>query len=513
MRTAVAFSFLVFVACEPEPTPLAPASAAAKPSAVTSTGGARAAVVTTSIVPATSNQPPVTNTTRHLPGTAITTATGKYIYLVQSDGTLAPFASAAVATASGYPTAMVVTVTSSELYCYGRGDQITSALPAPASGKLRNGALVKEKGKSDTYVVSDGVAWPIINGTVFIEAGYDWDNVVELAAGALAGSISSVGNCVSGDSCLDEAYLMTCAQDETIEPTSVATSSATSVATSSATSVITASAIATETSVATVTATSVTTAPLTSSATSIATATVNTQTATATITSAPTNTHTASATAVATSAPTVSETATATSVIVTVPTVSTTVTNTVTATAFSPDAGTPDAGSPDAGTPDAGTPDAGVPDAGSPDTAVDSQPPSTEVSFPPTIDLSWVWSDGGAELCLNAAYFAGDDKAVLLVWSGPNADAAKGPVAIESGGRFCWDFTNKGKGLYYFWSDVPLSSCSADICARDTTDGNGAMYMTAPKATAAAHKWLHCETTGCDGAAYWDGAALTPMGD
>ena len=114
---------------------------------------------------------------------------------------------------------------------------------------------------------------------------------------------------------------------------------------------------------------------------------------------------------------------------------------------------------------------------------------------------------------MNAAYFAGDDEAVLLIWSGPGADAAKGPVAIESGGRFCWDFAERGKGLYYFWADVPLDPCSTDICFRDGIDGNGAMYMTAPKATSAARKWLHCEPTGCDGAAYWDGSAFTPMGD
>ena len=95
----------------------------------------------------------------------------------------------------------------------------------------------------------------------------------------------------------------------------------------------------------------------------------------------------------------------------------------------------------------------------------------------------------------------------------PGADAAKGRWPIESDGRFCWDFADKDKGLYHFWADVPDASCSALICPRDGFDGNGAMYMTAPKATVAARKWLHCEPTGCDGVAYWDGAAFTPMGD
>ena len=432
----------------------------------TSTGTATSA-------PNAGNQTPAANVTQHLPGTAITTATGKYVYLVQDDGTAAPFASVALAASSGYPAAMVVTVSSDELYCYGRGDQITVALPAPMAGKLRDGTLVKEKGKSDTYVVSDGVAWPIKNGTVFIEAGYAWGNVVELASGALAGSVSAVGDCVAGFACLDEAYLTSCSRDETVAPLATATATVTSTTTS-------------------ITTTATQTASATGS-TGGATATI---TATATATAAPTPVDAGSlpkadplqpdASVGNDRQPTVSVTATATAAAIATQTPSSTATSTVTAIST-----------------------------GNSDASVEVRPLQQGASdqSPATVDLSWVYEADGADLCLNAAYFAGGDEAVLLIWSGPGADAAKGSVAYESGSRFCWDFADKDKGLYYFWADVPDPSCSALVCPRDAVDGNGAMYMTAPKATPAARHWLHCEPTGCDGAAYWDGSSFAPMGD
>jgi len=426
-------------------TSTATAIATATPSATATATGISTAATTTNVAAAT--------VTRHLPGTAITTATGKYTYLVQSDGSIASFTSSAIASASGYPTTMIITVSAAELYCYSHGDQITAALPAPKAGKLRDGTLVKEKGKSDTYVVSDGIAWPVMNGNVFTEAGYAWENVIEIASGTLASSVDSVGNCITGIACLDEAYLTSCSQDETIAPLS--TSSATSTATSSATSGATSTPVATATATATVTQTSLTIT------------TVNTGSAVATATNTATNTHSATATA-------------------------------------SPDAAPSMTNNPDA----------------SADALIDTRAPQdattaivTNNQQPVTIDLSWVYAALGSQLCLNAAYFDGNNKAVLLVWSGPNADSFKGPVAMQTNDRFCWDFAGKGKGLYYFWADVPDPACSAAVCQRDGIDGNGAIYMTAPKATVSARKWLHCQPTGCDGVAYWDGTTLTPMGD
>jgi len=422
-------------------TSTATAIATATPSATATATGISTAATTTNVAAAT--------VTRHLPGTAITTATGKYTYLVQSDGSIASFTSSAIASASGYPTTMIITVSAAELYCYSHGDQITAALPAPKAGKLRDGTLVKENGKSDTYVVSDGIAWPVMNGNVFTEAGYAWENVIEIASGTLAASVDSVGNCVTGIACLDEAYLTSCSQDETIAPLS--TSTATSVATS--TPVATATATATATTIQT----------------SLTITTVNTGSAIATSTGTATNTQSATTTA-------------------------------------SPDAAPSAVNNPDASV------DVSV-DTRAPQDAVTATVTVTNNQQPGTIDLSWVYAALGSQLCLNAAYFDGNNKAVLLVWSGPGADSFKGSVAAQTNDRFCWEFAGKGKGLYYFWADAPDPACSAAVCQRDGIDGNGAIYMTAPKASVAARKWLHCEPTGCDGAAYWDGTMLTPMGD
>lgn len=443
------------------------------------------------------------NITRHLPGTAITTATGKYIYLVQEGGLIAPFASNAIAVASGYPAAMVITVSAEELYCYSRGEQIITPLPATPSGKFHEGALIKENGKTDTYVISGGAAWPIINGTVFVEAGYSWDNVAIIGAGTLANKVDAIGNCVSGIFCLDEEYQLACGPDETVDPLPTATVTATTTktastqaATNTATVVTTATSAptATVTSIATATEATVTFVPIltvtSTAATSTATITATTTgmatavpTATATETSS-TNTQTVSATNVVTGASTVTATNTimATTIVTNTITATETATQTVTATAT----GTSTQGG-------------SAPGGGNP-------PPTT-------VDLSWVWGSLMANLCLNANYFAGDNKAVLLIWTGPGADATKGAIATQTDKSFCWSFSGKEKGLYYFWADVPDPSCSSDTCPRDAVSSNGAMYMTAPKATTSARKWLHCEPTGCDGAAYWDGSTFTPMGD
>lgn len=433
--TAIAL-VLVLSACDPQETPSA---ASAKKSVQTSS---QSAVTSTaykedagSLTIAT-NSALVSAIKRHLPGTAITTATGKYTYLVNSNGTVSPFASTALVAASGYTASMVVTVTAEELYCYGRGDQITSALPAPVGNRLMNGALVKEVGRTDTYVVSDGVAWPVITGQVFINAGYDFANVIELPAGTLASRVDAIGDCNFGIACLDSEYSLSCAQDEQdLVDDSIITSAATATATVAP--------ALTQTAVATQTATASVPAPAT--ATVSATATTSATSTTSTTVSVASSNPVATTTAVATQTATASATA---------PTI-----------------------------------------------------------ILESIDFTWVWDGMGTKLCLNPVYFAGGSKAVLLVWTGPDADQLKGPVTIQSETGFCWDFVNRQKGLYTFWADEPVSSCVADTCPRDAIPGNGAQYMTAPKASASAKKWLHCEPTGCDGMAYWDGTTLSPVGD
>lgn len=408
------------------------------------------------------------NVVRHLPGTVITTGTGKY-YLVNDDETVSPFASATLVTASGYTSSMVIKVSANELSCYGLGAQITVALPAPPSGYFRDGALVNEQGRSDTYVVSGGIAWPIINETTFKMAGYTFDATAIIPAGTLSGRVEAIGNCVQGVFCLDIAYQLVCAVGNDPD-TNVTVDTNTAVATA------TASASATKTQATTATKTQTQTQTQTQTTGSTTVVDTDTETATATTVttvSTATATVTASATATRTSSATVTATNTTTATATGSSTVTASGTSTVTASSTATTVSTVSSG---------------------------------------TVGLSWVYAGNGSKLCLNAAYFSGGNQAVLLVWLGPGADATRGQVVTQTGDRFCWDFQNREKGLYYFWADVPDGSCNADLCPRDAVPGNGAQYMTAPKATAAARDWLACQNSGCDGAAYWDGTAFTPMG-
>jgi hypothetical protein len=432
----------------------------------------------------TPTQRAAAGTLRHLPGTVITTGSGKY-YLVNDDDTVSPFASESLVTASGYAANMVIIVSSDEMGCYGLGDQITAVIPAPIGGVLRDGTIAKEKGKKDVYIVSGGIAWPVINGTVFEAAGYTFDATTFLADGALEDDVDGIGDCVQGFFCLTDAYGRSCA-DGGSDPIDTATVVSTVTKTSSATATKTQTTVQTQTPTQTQTQTTavatktetesdMTTAVSTATKTqSIAATTAPTQTQTATGIG---STATQSATVTKTSSATVTVTATATATATATQTTSVTVTSTSTLTTTSTL------------------------------TLTQTQPPST------TVDLSWVYGADGSELCLNAAYFAGNDKAVLLIWDGPGADVLEGLVTLLDKGRFCWDFANREKGLYRFWADVPDPDCDDDVCPRDALPGNGAMYMTAPKATPAARKWLYCLDTGCDGMVYWDGASLMPAGD
>ena len=100
MRTAIAFCFCTLFIADCGSEKSAPAKPASAPimSGNTDAGSQQLATAT---APLTVTSTAAATVTRHLPGTAITTATGKYTYLVQSDGTIAPFASDAIASASG----------------------------------------------------------------------------------------------------------------------------------------------------------------------------------------------------------------------------------------------------------------------------------------------------------------------------------------------------------------------------------------------------------------------------
>jgi hypothetical protein len=177
-----------------------------------------------------------------------------------------------------------------------------------------------------------------------------------------------------------------------------------------------------------------------------------------------------------------------------------------------PDAAPPPPPPPDAALP----PDAGAPDLR--DAPVEAAPPPDTSSDKP--DFTWLYRSTGASICFNSWYFSGTDRAVLLFWSGPRADAWHGPTSTKVGTEFCWNLSSWPKGLYSFWSDVPDPSCGADWCLRDDDPYTGALYGEAPLVTGPPRKWVTCDysgcktggTCGCNGIAYFDGTTWVPEG-
>jgi hypothetical protein len=136
-------------------------------------------------------------------------------------------------------------------------------------------------------------------------------------------------------------------------------------------------------------------------------------------------------------------------------------------------------------------------------------------------DVTWLYTSSGASICFNAWFMNGDaQRAVLLFWDGPRADAWHGPVASLVGDRYCWDFVGWPKGVYSFWPDEPDPACAADWCLRDSDPYTGANYGQALSVTGDRRKWFTCDfsgcatgsTCGCNGTAYFDGNSWLPEG-
>jgi hypothetical protein len=149
---------------------------------------------------------------RHLPGTLVKTAASAKVYRVNADGTRSWITNEMTFRASGFTDAMIVPVSEIEMSCYGTGAFIDVPLPAPSGFQTRDGSLRKVAGKPTVYVVSNGVAWPVKLWEVFVIAGYDPANVVEVTVTGFAAQVTAVGDCVSGENCLDLEYLGACAR-------------------------------------------------------------------------------------------------------------------------------------------------------------------------------------------------------------------------------------------------------------------------------------------------------------
>jgi len=148
---------------------------------------------------------------RHLPGTLVKTASSAKVYMVNVDGTSSWVTSEMAFLKSGFTDAMIVSVSEPEMSCYGIGASIDVPLAAPTGTRARDGSLLKVVGQPAVYAVSGGIAWPIKFWDVFVIAGYDPANVVEVTASAFPSMVTAVGDCASGENCLDLEYLGVCA--------------------------------------------------------------------------------------------------------------------------------------------------------------------------------------------------------------------------------------------------------------------------------------------------------------
>jgi murein DD-endopeptidase MepM/ murein hydrolase activator NlpD len=77
--------------------------------------------------------------------------------------------------------------------------------------KFRDGAILKEEGSSDVYVVSDGKALPVKDWDTYLMLGFHDRDIIDLDDGAVAEVMGDeVGSCAAGIWCLDEEAITSC---------------------------------------------------------------------------------------------------------------------------------------------------------------------------------------------------------------------------------------------------------------------------------------------------------------
>lgn len=75
---------------------------------------------------------------------------------------------------------------------------------------FRDGTLLKESGKSDVYVVSDGVAQPIIDWDTYLALGFGKRAILEVDAGVITAVQSLVGSCATDVFCVSMDEVASC---------------------------------------------------------------------------------------------------------------------------------------------------------------------------------------------------------------------------------------------------------------------------------------------------------------
>jgi hypothetical protein len=75
---------------------------------------------------------------------------------------------------------------------------------------MRDGTLVSEEGETDVYVISEGIAMPIVSWDVFLLMDFFGREIYELNNGSVEGLHDRVGNCTTDTYCVSREDALTC---------------------------------------------------------------------------------------------------------------------------------------------------------------------------------------------------------------------------------------------------------------------------------------------------------------
>lgn len=83
---------------------------------------------------------------------------------------------------------------------------------------FRDGTLLREESRNDVYVVSNGVGQPVLDWEVMRRFGFADREVIFLEDGTLNHLLIAIGNCRTGQFCLDHAFVESCGLENSMIP-------------------------------------------------------------------------------------------------------------------------------------------------------------------------------------------------------------------------------------------------------------------------------------------------------
>jgi len=146
----------------------------------------------------------------HPDGTLLKQPHRSDVYVLEN-GRLRVFLTEAAFLTRGHSFDDVVLMSADERQCHPVGAAVEGAGAPPAVEEpFREGALVKERGRSDVYVVSGGAALPVFNEEAYRLMGFAHRHVHELPEGEVRRRFQNVGSCVADIGCIKGEYVTRC---------------------------------------------------------------------------------------------------------------------------------------------------------------------------------------------------------------------------------------------------------------------------------------------------------------